>query len=641
SFSIYNGVAGLYDFGPTGAALQQNLISLWRQHFVIEEDMLEVDCSIMTPAEVLKTSGHVEKFADWMCKDTKDGSVMRADHLVEAVLEARLEGDALARKMAGVTINCEASPAAVAKTDAKKNKKKGGPIAATKLDDAVIEEYKFILAQIDNYDGKGLADLIAKYDIRNPDTGNAVTAPAMFNLMFESSIGPSGNLKGYLRPETAQGQFVNFSRLLEFNNQKMPFASAMVGRSFRNEIAPRQGLLRVREFTMAEVEHYVDPNNKDHPRFDEVAHIELPLLPSQVQLDGKTTPIMTRIGDAVTSGTVDNQTLGYFLARIYLYLMAVGIKHELLRFRQHLPNEMAHYATDCWDAEIKTSHGWIECVGCADRSAYDLTKHSAYTKEKLCVRENLPEPLVTEKLMCETNSKVFGPKLKRAAKPVQKYLESLSDADLTSIQSALSTDGKATVVLSGTPADGEYDITPDMVTIEVRTITEHVREYTPNVIEPSFGVGRILYSLLEHSFNVRAGDEQRSFFSFKPAVAPFKCLVLPLSGHPSFAKPLQDVARRLRAGGVPARVDDAASASIGRRYARNDELGTPFAITVDFQTADDGTVTLRERDTTKQIRASIDEIVELVKCLVNGSTSWDDVLSKHPLVNTSTSDSTA
>ncbi|KAJ2095591.1 Glycine--tRNA ligase 1, mitochondrial, partial [Coemansia sp. S100] len=260
---------------------------------------------------------------------------------------------------------------------------------------------------------------------------------------------------------------------------------------------------------------------------------------------------------------------------------------------------------------------------------------------KLCVRENLPEPLVTEKLVCETNSKVFGPKLKRAAKPVQEYLESLSDADLTSIQSALSTDGKATVVLSGTPTDGEYDITPDMVTIEVRTITEHVREYTPNVIEPSFGVGRILYSLLEHSFNVRAGDEQRSFFSFKPAVAPFKCLVLPLSGHPSFAKPLQDVARRLRAGGVPARVDDAASASIGRRYARNDELGTPFAITVDFQTADDGTVTLRERDTTKQIRASVDEIVELVKCLVNGSTSWDEVLSKHPLVNTSTSDSTA
>ncbi|KAJ2743708.1 Glycine--tRNA ligase 1, mitochondrial [Coemansia sp. BCRC 34301] len=603
SFSIYNGVAGLYDFGPTGAALQQNLISLWRQHFVIEEDMLEVDCSIMTPAEVLKVSGHVEKFADWMCKDTVDGSVIRADHLVEAVLEARLQG--------------------------------GNKPAAE------LEEYKFILAQIDNYDGQGLAELITKFDIRNPDTGNAVTTPAMFNLMFESSIGPSGNLKGYLRPETAQGQFVNFSRLLDFNNQKMPFASAMVGRSFRNEIAPRQGLLRVREFTMAEVEHYVDPNNKDHPRFDEVAHVKLPLLPSQTQLDGKTAPIMMSIGEAVAAGTVDNKTLGYFLARIYLYLMAVGIKHDLLRFRQHLPNEMAHYATDCWDAEIKTSHGWVECVGCADRSAYDLSKHSAYTKEKLCVRENLPTPLVTEKLVCEANNKVFGPRLKRAANPVKEYLYSLSEAELTAVQSALSKDGKTTVVLSGTPADGEYEITSDMVLIEKRTIVEHVREYTPNVIEPSFGVGRILYSLLEHSFNVREGAEQRSYFSFNPAVAPFKCLILPLSGHASFAKPVQDVARRLRACGVPARVDDSTSASIGRRYSRNDELGTPFAITVDFQTANDGTVTLRERDTTRQIRASIDEIVELVKSIVSGSISWDDVLSKHPLIDAPTSDGTA
>ncbi|KAJ2576128.1 Glycine--tRNA ligase 1, mitochondrial, partial [Coemansia sp. RSA 1836] len=577
SFSIYNGVAGLYDFGPTGAALQQNLISMWRQHFVIEEDMLEVDCSIMTPAEVLKTSGHVDKFADWMCKDTKDGSVIRADHLVEAVLEARLQG---------------------------------GP-AAARLEDAVAEEYKFILAQIDNYDGQGLAELITRFDIRNPDTGNTVTAPVMFNLMFESSIGPAGNLKGYLRPETAQGQFVNFSRLLEFNGQKMPFASAMVGRSFRNEIAPRKGLLRVREFTMAEIEHYVDPDNKNHPRFHEVAHIELPLLPSHVQLEGKTTPIMTRIGEAVASGTVDNETLGYFLARIYLYLMSIGIKHDLLRFRQHLPNEMAHYAADCWDAEIKTSHGWIECVGCADRSAYDLSKHSTYTNEKLCVRENLPEPLVTQKLMYEINSKVFGPKLRRAARPVEDYLKSLSEAELTTIQSALRDDGKATVVLSGTPADGEYVITPEMVTIETRTITEHVREYTPNVIEPSFGIGRILYSLLEHSFTVRADAVQRTYFSFNPAVAPFKCLVLPLSSHASFAKPLQVVARRLRAGGIPARVDDAASASIGRRYSRNDELGTPFAITVDFQTAKDDTVTLRERDTTKQIRASVDEIIEL------------------------------
>ncbi|KAJ1891955.1 Glycine--tRNA ligase 1, mitochondrial [Coemansia sp. IMI 209127] len=639
SYGIYENVAGLFDLGPTGNALQQNLIALWRQHFVIEEDMLEVDCSVMTPAQVLKTSGHVDKFADWMCKDTKTGDILRADHLVEGVLEARLEGDALARQMAGIAIGSavavESASGDDAKKDSKKKKKKGGPAVAAKLDDAVADEYRNVLAQIDNYDGAGLAELIIKYDVRNPDSGNDVSSPVEFNLMFESNIGPTGQLKGYLRPETAQGQFVNFSRLLEFNNQKMPFASAMVGRSFRNEISPRSGLLRVREFTMAEVEHYVDPLKKQHPRFSEVADTTLPLLPASVQLEGKSQPIAMSIGDAVEKKIIDNETLGYFLGRIHSYLMAVGIKPELLRFRQHLQNEMAHYACDCWDAEIKTSYGWIECVGCADRSAYDLTVHSNYTGEKLCVRETLPEPLVYEKLICEPNSRVFGPKLKKAAKPVQNYLQTLSESGLSAVKAALDKDGKAVVSLRNTTADGQYEITPDMVCIENKTITEHVREYTPNVIEPSFGMGRILYSLIEHSFNVRADDEQRAVLSFRPVVAPFKCLVLPLSGHPSFAKPLLAVARQLRSMGVPARIDDAASASIGKRYARNDELGTPFAITVDFQTADDSSVTLRERDTTKQIRGSIDDIVVIVKDLVSDSITWDSVLASHKLVNTS------
>ncbi|KAJ2463318.1 Glycine--tRNA ligase 1, mitochondrial [Coemansia sp. RSA 2322] len=172
-----------------------------------------------------------------------------------------------------------------------------------------------------------------------------------------------------------------------------------------------------------------------------------------------------------------------------------------------------------------------------------------------------------------------------------------------------------------------------MLTIDTKTITEHIREYIPNVIEPSFGMGRILYSLLEHSFAVRPNNAQRLYFNFKPAVAPYKCLVLPLSNHASFAKPLQDVARRLRRNGVPARIDDAASASIGRRYSRNDELGTPFAVTLDFDTVKDNSVTLRERDSTKQIRASTDEIVELVTNLVNGTTTWSDVLDKYESFN--------
>ena len=135
----------------------------------------------------------------------------------------------------------------------------------------------------------------------------------------------------------------------------MPFASASVGKSFRNEISPRSGLLRVREFLMAEIEHFVDPEKKSHPRFDEVKHVQLELLDRNVQLAGKTGTVNMSIGNAVEKGFVDNSTLGYFLARIQLFLEAVGVDKSKIRFRQHMKNEMAHYAADCWDAELLTS----------------------------------------------------------------------------------------------------------------------------------------------------------------------------------------------------------------------------------------------------------------------------------------------
>ncbi|ORX94495.1 glycyl-tRNA synthetase [Basidiobolus meristosporus CBS 931.73] len=621
AFSIYGGVAGLYDYGPTGCALQANILNTWRNHFVLEEDMLELDCTIMTPAEVLKTSGHVEKFADWMCKDPKTGEIFRADHLVEGVLEGRLEGDKLARSE---PIAAEAACPEGAKK--KKEKKKKGAVVAVKLEDSVKAEYEHILAQIDNYSGPELGELMKKYDIKSPETGNDLTEPVEFNLMFESSIGPTGQLKGYLRPETAQGQFLNFKRLLEFNNDRMPFASAQIGKSFRNEISPRSGLLRVREFTMAEIEHYVDPLSKKHARFAEVKDQVVRLLPASVQLEGRTELSEITIGEAVEKKIVDNETLGYFLVRIYLFLTKIGINPERLRFRQHMSNEMAHYACDCWDAEIETSYGWIECVGCADRSAYDLTVHSVKTKEKLVVREALPEPRVIEKLQVEINKKVFGSKLKRGAKPVEEYLTALDEAAAQKLKDDMAANG-GKINVTGTDGN-EYEVTSEMVSVEKVTIKEHVREYTPNVIEPSFGIGRIMYSLMEHAYWTREGDEQRSVLSFPIGVAPFKCLVLPISNQAEFQKPLQNLTSNLRRLGISSKIDDS-SASIGRRYARNDELGTPYAITVDFQTVADGTVTLRERDTTKQIREKVEVILELVNQLVAEKITWEQVLEKH------------
>ncbi|KAA8903360.1 hypothetical protein TRICI_005718 [Trichomonascus ciferrii] len=609
SFDIYGGVSGLYDYGPPGCSLQANIIDTWRKHFILEEDMLEVDCTAMTPHEVLKTSGHVDKFSDWMCRDLETGEIFRADHLVEEVLESRLKGDKEAR---GIVENNKEED-----DDKKKRKKKVKEIKAVKLEDDVVKEYENILAQIDNYTGDELGEIMKKHNIVNPATGGKLEDPKAFNLMFETNIGPSGVLKGYLRPETAQGQFLNFSKLLESNNLKMPFASASIGKSFRNEISPRAGLLRVREFLMAEVEHFVDPKDKNHKRFKEVKDLKLKFLSKKVQAAGSSDTTEMTLGEAVESGTVDNETLGYFLGRIYLFMLKIGMNPDRIRFRQHMENEMAHYATDCWDCELHSSYGWIECVGCADRSAYDLTVHAARTKEKLVVRQSLDQPITVERWEIDFDKKKFGPKFRKDAPKVEGWLNERTECELEDLAKELESTGKIAFKVG----DLDAEVTADMVTIQKRTRTEHIREYTPNVIEPSFGIGRIFYSLLEQVYWSRPEDAARGVLSFPPVVAPTKVLVVPLSTDESFDPIVTDLTSKLRRLGIQCKVDDS-SASIGKRYARNDELGTPFGITVDFQSVKDGSVTIRERDSTKQVRGSQRDVLDALQAMIFREESW-------------------
>lgn len=613
AFELYGGVSGLYDYGPPGCSFQANVIDIWRKHFVLEEDMLEVDTTMLTPYEVLKTSGHVDKFSDWMCKDPKTGEIFRADHLVEEVLEARLKGDKEARGLASAAPEEEDA-------DKKKRKKKVKEIKAVKLDDEVVKEYESILAQIDGFSGEELGGLMTKYDIRNPVTNEPLELPKAFNLMFETAIGPSGQLKGYLRPETAQGQFLNFNKLYDFNNLKMPFASAAIGKSFRNEISPRAGLLRVREFLMAEIEHFVDPQNKKHERFDEVKDIKLTFLPKEVQQSGSTQVIETTVDEAVSSGLVDNETLGYFLARIYLFLIKIGVDPSRLRFRQHMANEMAHYAADCWDAELQTSYGWIECVGCADRSAYDLTVHSNKTKQKLVVKEKLVEPKVVTQYEIELEKKKFGPKFRKDAPVVEKFLLELSQDELKQYAADLEANGAMKFTVPELPTEIELD--SGFVKIALQTKTIHVREYTPNVIEPSFGIGRIIYSIFEHRFWTRPESTERGVLSFPPIVAPTKVLLVPLSNNEELQPILKEISRVLRKEQIPFKVDDS-GASIGKRYARNDELGTPFGITIDFESVKDRSITLRERDSTKQVRGSVEQVIKAIKEITYEGATWE------------------
>lgn len=616
AFDIYGGVSGLYDYGPPGCAFQANVVDAWRKHFILEEDMLEVDCSMLTPFDVLKTSGHVDKFSDWMCRDLKTGEIFRADHLVEEVLESRLKGDKEARGLVE-----DANSSAQDDADKKKRKKKVKQIRVVKLEDEVIKEYEGVLAKIDGYSGPQLGELMVKYKIGNPVTGEDLEAPRAFNLMFETAIGPSGQLKGFLRPETAQGQFLNFNKLLEFNNSKTPFASASIGKSFRNEISPRAGLLRVREFLMAEIEHFLDPEDKSHPRFHEVKDIKLSFLPRELQESGSTTPIVKTIGEAVESKMVDNETLGYFIARISQFLLKIGVDETKMRFRQHMANEMAHYAADCWDGELKTSYGWIECVGCADRSAYDLTVHSKKTKQKLVVRQKLENPVEVTEWEIDLTKKLFGPKFRKDAPKVEAFLLNLSQEELASKAQELKSSDKIVLKVDG--IEGEVELDGNFVTIEQRTKIEHVREFTPSVIEPSFGIGRIIYAVFEHSYWNRPEDTARSVLSFPPLVAPSKVLLVPLSNHKDLAPVTAEVSKLLRAEKIPFKVDDS-GVSIGKRYARNDELGTPFGVTIDFDSIKDGSVTLRERDSTKQVRGSARDIIKAICEITYNGISWKE-----------------
>ncbi|KAJ0059603.1 hypothetical protein NL108_001992 [Boleophthalmus pectinirostris] len=423
AFAIYGGVSGLYDFGPVGCALKNNILQAWRQHFIQEEQILEIDCTMLTPEPVLKTSGHVDKFADYMVKDSKTGECFRADHLLKAHLKKMMSDE-----------KCSVEK-------------------ATEMDD--------VITQMDNYSQQDLADLFVKYNVKSPSTGNELTPPISFNLMFQTSIGPGGNMPGYLRPETAQGMFLNFKRLLEFNQGKLPFGAAQIGNSFRNEISPRSGLIRVREFTMAEIEHFVDPNEKVHPKFSSVADLEIILFSSKAQTSGQSAQIM-RLGDAVEQGVINNSVLGYFIGRIYLYLLKVGLSKDKVRFRQHMENEMAHYACDCWDAESLTSYGWIEIVGCADRSCYDLTCHSRATRVPLVAEKPLKEPKVVNVTQFEANKATIGKEYKKDAKLILDYLSVCDECYISDQEKLLSEKGEFTIETEGKI----FTLTKDMVSVK-------------------------------------------------------------------------------------------------------------------------------------------------------------------------------
>lgn len=235
--------------------------------------------------------------------------------------------------------------------------------------------------------GHELGETIQRFEIRNPNTNNEVNAPVAFNSMFKSNSDPAAATPVYLRSETAQGHFTSFRKLLDYNSATMPFVSAPIGKAFRNEISPRSGLLRAREFLWRRSSILWILSEKRHPKFAEVKDVRLPLLDREAQISGKSSALSMSVADTVAQRVIDTETLGYFVARTFIFLLKVGVDPARVRCRKHLASEMAHYATNRWDAETSVSYRWIECVGCADGSASDLSVHSKRTGRRLIVRE--------------------------------------------------------------------------------------------------------------------------------------------------------------------------------------------------------------------------------------------------------------
>lgn len=590
SFDIYNGVAGLYDYGPTGCALKNNIENYWRDHFILEDNLLEISGTCLTPEIVLKTSGHVEKFTDYAVKDEKTGQCFRADKLIQEWID-------------------------------KEKKKKN-------ITEAKLAELDDLYAACEKYEEAEIDATIEKYKIKSPDTGNSLGKAYKFNLMFETQIGPSGGLKGYLRPETAQGHFVNFRKLLEYNCGRVPFGSAAIGLGFRNEIAPRSGLLRVREFTMAEIEYFVDPTNKSHKKFHTIKDLKIPLWSAHNQQNHLGVITDMTMEQAVNDKVISNETLAYFVARTYLFLRGIGIREDGIRFRQHTSKEMAHYAEDCWDAEVETSYGWIEVAGHADRTCYDLGHHMEVSGVELVASRQLKTPVIKQMIRMTVNKGVIFKQLtdKAKAKALIELLDKVNDETKETYMKQYETNKQVNIDLNGE----NVVLTEKEIKLERYEQKIIEEKYTPNVIEPSFGIGRIVYCVMEHCFGVRKEDKKRTYFNFPPAVAPVKVSVLPLIGNEEMLKYVEPIRKILVQNGISYKVDDV-NDSIGRRYARTDEIGIPFGITIDDVTSKDETVTFRELMSMKQIRVPIKDIGDICRNLSNKIETWEDIVKRYPL----------
>jgi glycyl-tRNA synthetase len=550
----YGAVAGFIDYGPLGSMMKRRVENVWRDFYVIQEGYYEIECPTIAQEAVFIASGHVKGFSDKMCQCPHCREFLRADHVAEA----------------------------------------------GNIPNPSVMKNEDLAAAITSCTCPACDEVLGTVEVFN------------FNLMFSTTIGPGSQRTGYLRPETAQGIFVDFSRLLRFYRDKLPFGAIQIGKSYRNEISPRQGMIRLREFTQAEAEIFVHPNEKNHhPAFSRYADYRMPLL-TFIQQQRCEDPVELSMQEAVDNGIIANEYVAYYVALTHKLLVTIGVKAERLRFRQHLPDERAHYATDCWDAEVFSARfGWVETVGIADRTDYDLNAHAQQSGTPMTVYIQYDEPKKIKRRRIIPNMSVLGKQYRTKAQAV-------FDALVTATPTA---DG-ADIEVAGE----KIHIPSDLFEVRDEVIDIRGEDIVPHVIEPSYGIDRMCYAVLEQAYDEDIADgETRTVMHLSPNVAPIQVAVFPLMTRDGLETIAREITHAFHKKGILAEYDD--SGAIGRRYRRQDEIGTPFAVTVDYETKENNSVTLRDRDSMKQVRIPVTKLPETIRGLIDGSIMFSSLES--------------
>ena len=554
SFEIYGGSGGFVTYGPLGTRLKQNIEAKLREFFVKKIGIFEMESSIIGPGKVFEASGHVDHFKEPMVECQNCHQRFRADHLLED---------------------------------------KG--ITSAEAEKMTLEE---------------VTQEIERHSVVCPDCGGKFGYPQRYLTMFETTIGPYSGSVGYGRPEAAQNIFVEFNRLYIAARERLPFGCIQIGHALRNEISPRQGLIRLREFTIADLEFFFDPEEPVCDKLNEVENETLPILLCETRLKDCEETTEFTVREALDRKIIRSEWQAFFMAMAKRLLVELGVPESKQRFIEKFTWEKAHYSTQSFDQEVFVDRwGWVEVSGHAYRTDYDLSCHMKASGVDLTVYKEYSNPVEKEELVVKPIMAKLGPVYKGDAGRVASVLAKVP-AQL--VVDALQKEGSIMV--------DNYQVFKEQVDINKQKTVVRGKRFIPHVVEPSFGTDRLFYVALEYAYSIK---DDRVVMSFPRSIAPIQIGIYPLMSKDGLDVKAREIQKTLVCEGFMTEFDE--TGSIGRRYARADEAGIQLGITVDYDTIKDDTITIRDRDSWQQVRTPTRDLPQMLHQYFEGKKNFQQL----------------